>query len=334
MSSTLKKITCGVHQGSCLGPLLFLIYINDLPNSSKLKFHLFADDTHIYHESSSLKKLELDMNRELKKISTWLIVNRLSLNIKKTNFVLFHPFNKPIRKSITLKFHRKTIKEVKHIKYLGVIVDSTLSWKEHISKISKTISKFCGILYKIRPFVNIRILKMLYNSLIYSRLTYGAEVWTLSNKTLLNSIHTIQKKLVRIMTFNNKRNDNFQYPHSDPLFKKLGILKIQDIKKLCLTKFVYKFFDKSVPNNFHDWFTLISQVHHYNTRMNFNLETSTNTKTLYVPFRRNSRYGFNQIKVQASKLWNELPDFIKQRNHLQQFSNDLKQFLLSNYSPV
>ena len=136
-----------------------------------------------------------EMNKELKKISTWLIVNRLSLNVIKTNFVVFHPFNKPIKKKITLKFHRKTIKEVKHIKYLGVIVDSSLSWKEHISKILKTISKYCGILYKIRPFVNIRILKMLYNSLIYSRLTYGAEVWTLSNKSLLNSIHIIQKNL-------------------------------------------------------------------------------------------------------------------------------------------
>ena len=136
------------------------------------------------------------------------------------------------------------------------------------------------------------------------------------------------------MTFNNKRNENFQYPHSDPLFRKLGILKIQDIKKLCLTKFVYKFFDKCVPDNFHNWFTLISQVHQYNTRMNFNLETSTNTNKLYVPFRRTSRYGFNQIKVQAAKLWNDLPEFIKQRNNLHQFSNVLKKFMISNYSPV
>ena len=334
VSSTLKKLTCGVPQGSCLGPLLFLIYINDLPNSSKLKFHLFADDTHIYHESSSLKKLETEMNKELKKISTWLIVNRLSLNVKKTNFVVFHPFNKPIKKKITLKFHRKTIKEVKHIKYLGVIVDSSLSWKEHISKILKTISKYCGILYKIRPFVNINILKMLYNSLIYSRLTYGAEVWTLSTKTLLNSIFIMQKKLVRIMTFNNKRDDNFQYPHSDPLFKQLNILKIHDIQKLCLTKFVYKYFDRTVPNNFQNWFKLTSQVHHYNTRTNFNLETMTNTKQLYIPFRRTSRYGFNQIRVQASKLWNDLPDDIKQKGTLHQFCCVLKKSLINNYSPV
>ena len=332
MSSTLKKLTSGVPQGSCLGPLLFLIYINDLPNSSKLmKFHLFADDTHIYHESSSLKKLELDMNKELKKINTWLIVNRLSLNVKKTNFVVFHPFNKPIKKRITLKFHRKAIKEVQHIKYLGVILDSTLSWKQHVIKISKSISKFCGILYKIRPFVNINILKMLYNSLIYSRLNYGAEVWTLTTKTLLNSILIIQKKLVRIMTFNNKRDENFKYPQSNPIFKQLSILKIHDIKKLCLTKFVYKYFDRNVPNNFHNWFNLISQVHHYNTRSNFNLESSTNTNKIYVPFRRTSRYGLNQIKVQASKFWNDLPDPIKEKRTLHQFSLELKKFLINNY---
>ncbi len=142
------------------------------------------------------------MNKEPKKINTWLIVYRL--NVKKTNFAAFHPFNKPIKKIITLEFNRIAIKEAQHIKYLGVILDSSLSWKQHILKISKSISNFCGIIYGIRPFVN-NILTMLYNSLICSRLNYVAEVWTLTTKTLLNYILIIQKGLVRIMTFNNKR---------------------------------------------------------------------------------------------------------------------------------
>ena len=96
-SSELKQITCGVPQGSCLGPLLFLIYINDLPNISEvLHFYLFADDTNIYYEAETMKKLETVINKELKKLDTWLIVNRLSLNIAKTNFLVFHPYNKPI----------------------------------------------------------------------------------------------------------------------------------------------------------------------------------------------------------------------------------------------
>ena len=88
---------------------------------------------------------------------------------------------------------------------------------------------------------------MLYNSLVYPHLTYGAEVWTLSGKTLLNSILLIQKRFVRMMTFNDVRHENYEYPHSSPLFKQLGILKIHDIQKLFLSKFVYKTLKKKCP---------------------------------------------------------------------------------------
>ena len=110
--SDLEPISCGIAQGSVLGPLLFLLYINDLPNiSSKLKFFLFADDTNIYFESNDLSKLEKTVNKELKKLYSWLNVNRLSLNISKTNFIIFHPYNKPLKQHITLKINKKVIIE-------------------------------------------------------------------------------------------------------------------------------------------------------------------------------------------------------------------------------
>ena len=113
-SSETQNTTCGVPQGSVLGPLLFLIYINDLPNISKvLDFYLFADDTNIYYEAETPEKLESIINKELKQLHTWLIVNRLSLNIEKTNFVVFHPYNKPLRHKITLKIQKKAISEKK-----------------------------------------------------------------------------------------------------------------------------------------------------------------------------------------------------------------------------
>ena len=109
-SSDLLDITCSVPQGSVLGPLLFFIYINDLPNISKiLNFYLFADDTNIYYESSSLDNLERTVNSELNKLFLWLNVNRLSLNIDKTNFIVFHPYNKPKKKRITIMFTNLTV---------------------------------------------------------------------------------------------------------------------------------------------------------------------------------------------------------------------------------
>ena len=141
-SSQLENITCGVPQGSVLGPLLFLIYINDLPNISEvLQFYLFADDTNIYYENESIIKLEKIINHELKKLYTWLIVNRLSLNIDKTNFLVFHPYNKPVMQRITIKIHKHAITEKSQIKYLGIMIDATLTWKAHIEKICKTISR-------------------------------------------------------------------------------------------------------------------------------------------------------------------------------------------------
>ena len=91
-----------------------------------MKFFLFADDTNIYFESDDLLNVENTVNKELKKLYLWLNVNRLSLNVSKTNYIIFHPYNKPLRKHITIKINKKAITEKDHIKYLGVIIVSHL----------------------------------------------------------------------------------------------------------------------------------------------------------------------------------------------------------------
>ena len=171
----MKEISSGVPQGSVLGPLLFLIYINDLPNiSKKLDLYLFADDTNLYYEDQSLVNLEKKVNKELKNLYLWLNVNRFALNIEKTNFVIFHPFNKPLKYNVTIKIHKKAITEKQSIKYLG--------------------SRSLGIMYKLRPFVNLKIMKNVYHALFYSHLIYGIEVWGSACDSHIGNINVLQKK--------------------------------------------------------------------------------------------------------------------------------------------
>ena len=137
-NSNLLSITCGAPQGSVLGPLLFLIYINDLPNvSKKLTFYLFADDTNIYCESKNVSDLMRTVNKELRSVKKWLDANKLSLNIDKTNYIIFHSPSVRIPSDAVIKIGKKHIKRVKFVKFLGLLLDEHLSWKYHLSELSK-----------------------------------------------------------------------------------------------------------------------------------------------------------------------------------------------------
>ena len=200
-----------------------------------------------------------------------------------------------MKQKITLKIHKKAISETEYIKYLGIMVDSTLSWNIHIDKISKTISRATGLLYKIRPFVNNKILKMLYYSLVYPHLNYVTEVWGSADSIHLNRIFILQKRIVRMLTLNDVRQNDFSFPSSNPLFFKLEILKIQDLFKVKINMFIYKCLNKNTSINFHNWFLYTTQIHNYNTRSGY-IDTNQliSTKNLFIPTARTSHYGLKK----------------------------------------
>ena len=331
-SSDMLDIKCGVPQGSVLGPLLFLLYINDLPNISKiLDFYLFADDTNIYYESKSLPDLEKIVNKELQKLYLWLNVNRLSLNLDKTNYIIFHPYNKPLKQHITIKINKKTIVEKDHTKYLGVLIDSTLSWKYQILNISKKISRGIGIMYKLRPYLPFNVMKNVYYSLIYSHITYAIEVWGSACKTQLDKILVLQKRAMRLITFND------QYPlvpgplaPSDPIFLKLDILKVEDIYKFQVSKFIFKCLHRLTPINFHHWFNFNHNVHAHKTRINYKNDDTT-LNTLTIPFARTTNCGLKQLKISGPRIWNALPAHFRIMTSLNVFLKNVKSHFVSVY---
>ena len=245
------------------------------------------------YEDESLINLEKIINKELKKLYTQLIVKRLSLTIDKPNVLVFHPYNKPVKQRITIKIHKNAITEKGHIKYLGVMIDATLTWKVQIEKICNTISRSIVVLYKTKPFVNLKILKTLHYSLIYPRLIYAIEVWGSAHTTHMNHIIMLQQRIIRMMSYLDKRQPAF--PPADPLFLTLGVLKVHDLFKLKIAKFIYK----HNPTNFHSWFILTIQTH--NTRSKFiDIESSIISNNLFFPIARTTHYGLKSIKVPKS----------------------------------
>ena len=161
-----------------LGPLLFLLYINDIQNcTSVFDIHPFADDSNLFSADKNLRTLETTVNNQISCVFEWLCANKLSLNVEKSNYIIFHPVQKKINHQVNIFLKSQLIKQVLDTSYLGVVIDCHLNWKAHVAMLSKKIKRNVGAISKIRQFVSSDILKNLYYSLVYPFLIYGLVVW-------------------------------------------------------------------------------------------------------------------------------------------------------------
>ena len=310
--SSEQIIRCGVPQGSILGPLLFILYINDLPKTTRLaECLLFADDTSIFYSNSDPDHVASVMNSELTKISLWMKSNKLSVNIKKTNYVIFKPKQKSVRMSSQISLDSIPLKQVTEVKFLGIYIDEGLTWKSHISYICKKICKSVGIMYRFRFLLSSNTKKSLYYTLIYPYLTYCTTVWSSTYVTNLNRIFLLQKRAVRAMT-----NSNHLAP-SAPLFAQLNILDIFKVNSFYIAKFMFSYHQRLLPSPFLNLFPTGGQIHNYDTR----------TSAHFRPHTCRTNIKQFTILYRGPKIWNALPLTITSSPSLSTFKRKLLDFL-------
>jgi hypothetical protein len=315
------------------GPILFLCYINDFYAATSLFSVLFADDTTGLGKGKYLRDLTMYMNNELQKISIWFRSNKMAINTAKTKFIVFRTrgqridpedcisiFNnnemgQPENPSILIPITRVHNDRVEiFFKLLGVLFDEYLSFDDHISHLCGKISKSLYCLNRVKNFITQNALKMLYFSMVHSHLSYCINVYGCANLTSLNPLKLKQMAAIRIVSNAGHRD------HTNPLFKQLGILPLNELLKYSILKFMHNFSHKKLPLSFHEmWIT--------NRERNPNLALR-NADNLYIP-----AHNYATLKrlplFSFPKVWNEDTN-LKENPSLRVYLKSVKSALLNS----
>lgn len=302
-----RQIECGVPQGSILGPLLFIVFINDLYKCSKeLTLILFADDTNAFMKGTNINDTIDSLNIELAKVAVWFDANQLSLNIKKTHYMIFSNRHVTSAKFVHIKGLR--IEQVYCTKFLGVFIDDKLTWKEHIMYTKNKISKCIGMLHKVSKVFSKNVKLKLYKTFIQPHLMYCNVVWCSSYATVFKPLEVVQKRALKIALNMPKTTP------SDYLFKAAKVHDLASINRIQTAIFMYKYNNSLLPQSFKGKFKFNEDVHQYNTRV---------SKLHHVPRVRLERSKFS-IYYRGVQIWNSIGHNLRDINTLKEFKNSIK----------
>ena len=291
-NSSLKPMNYGVPQGSVLGPLLFLIYINDLHKAVLYSTaRHFADDTNLLLSNQNLKQLKKQLNIDLKILTVWLKANKISLNSSKTEILIFKSPNKPMTYDLKLILDGRRLYPSKYVKYLGILIDPYLTWNYYIKSIAPKLARAAGMLAKLRHFVPQKSLRNIYFGIFGSIMNYGSQVWgQFMNEHVLRVIK-LQDKAIRII--------NFAQPDEpcSKLYQKSQILKFQDNININNYLYVHNSIHRKLPVSLTDKFEYINDNHTQYTRQAVK-------QCIKLPPARTSAYGIYSIDGCSARVWN------------------------------
>ena len=291
-----KHISCGVPQGSILGPLLFTLYINDISNvCDEAKILLFADDTALLYSAPTLDLLQIKISNSFPKICTWLHANRLSLSTAKT---VYQIFNEDRNTEIQIPVMNSLLKRACTVKYLGLLIDDDLKFKSHITRVTGLCSRTLGILHRSSYFLNKTLLLLLYNSLILPYISYCAPIWGLNYETNLKPLITIQKRAIRLLAGARP------FSHTSPLFRDLKLLKLTDLIKYQILLIMHDCLFERLPQPLAKFNLNVSNrparnVQHFN-------ETIPGSSGTRLPNYRLTNYRQFVLFYRGPILWNNL----------------------------
>ena len=306
--SSARTLSCGVPQGSILGPLLFLIYINDLPNSLRGAVpRMFADDTNLTLSAKTL--IELKLTPELNNLSCWLKANKLSLNVAKTELMIIGSRQRLSAQcdDVEIRIDDQIIKRVDHTKSLGLTIDAQLSWGKHVEEICKKVSSAIGTLKRVQPFISKETAIQIYNALIMPHFDYCSPVWDCLSGYLSDKLQKLQNRAARVIT-----KSPFD-ASSNHLLSTLSWERLSLRRKKQKAVMMYKTMNDLAPEYLQ---SLFSQRHSaYNLRNSEGRLTLSKPSTNYL--KRSSSYS-------GAMLWNNLPKNLKNAVSVEHFKRNIK----------